>query len=120
MMHVAFPLAVDDDRRTATAGYERHVRDLIEQLLFTSPGERVMRPSFGSGVMQLVFAPNSPELASATQFLIAGALSQWLGDIIDVREVAVTSEDSTLRITVEYVVRATQESRTDTFSRSIA
>ncbi|MDP9190331.1 MAG: GPW/gp25 family protein [Acidobacteriota bacterium] len=118
-MQIGFPLLVDDDRRTATVSYERHVRDLIEQLLFTSPGERVMRPSFGSGVMQLVFAPNSPELASATQFLIAGALSQWLGDVIDVREVAVTSESSTLRITIEYLIRATQESRVDTFSRSV-
>ena len=118
MMQIAYPLAVDDDRRTATAAYERHVRDLIEQLLFTSPGERVMRPSFGSGVMQLVFAPNSPELAATTQFLVEGALQQWLGNVIELRGVVITAEDSTLRVEISYVIRATQESRTDTFQRS--
>lgn len=117
-MQIGFPLRIDESRRTGSVADERHVRDLIEQLLFTSPGERVMRPSFGSGAMQLVFAPNSPELASTTQFLIAGALTQWLGEVIEVRDVTVQCEDSTLRITISYVIRATQDAHTDTFERS--
>ena len=64
-----------------------HIRDLIEQVLFTAPGERVNRPNFGSGLLQLVFAPNSDELAAATQFLVQGALQQWLGDLIQVEGV---------------------------------
>jgi len=118
-MQIGFPLTVDRDRRTGVVDEERHVRDLIAQLLFTTPGERVMRLTFGSGAMQLVFAPNSPELASTTQFLIAGALNQWLGELIEVREVSVTSDDATLRITIAYVIRATQNARTDTFERSV-
>lgn len=117
-MQIAYPLRVGADRRTATVDEERHVRELIEQLLFTAPGERVMRPTFGSGVMQLVFAPNSPELAATTQFLVEGALQQWLGDLIELRNVSITADDATLRVVIEYVIRATQQSRTDTFQRS--
>ena len=64
-MNIDFPFHFDDRGRTATTTLDDHVRDLIEQLLFTSPGERVNRPDFGAGLLQLVFAPNSAELAAA-------------------------------------------------------
>jgi phage baseplate assembly protein W len=86
-------------------------------VLFTAPGERVNRPDFGSGLMQLVFAPNSSELATATQFLVQGSLQQWLGDLIEVNEVRVESDDSKLLVTVEYTVRRTQQRQTAQFSR---
>jgi phage baseplate assembly protein W len=117
-MQIAFPLRIDQNRRTADTDYDTHVRDMLEQLLFTAPGERVMRPTFGSGVMQLVFAPNSPELAATTQFLVEGALHQWLGDVIELHGVDITAEDATLRVEIRYVVKATQQARTDTFTRS--
>lgn len=103
-MNVDFPFHFDGRGRTAESEGDAHVRDLIEQVLFTAPGERVNRPTFGCGLMQLVFAPNSDELAAATQFLVQGALQQWLGDLIQVQEVEVVSEEATLRVTVEYVV----------------
>jgi uncharacterized protein len=108
-MHVAYPLRFDGRDRTAVAGDAQHVRDLIEQVLFTMPGERVNRPDFGSGVMQLVFAPNSPELAATTEFLVKGSLQQWLGDLITVEGVAVAGEDATLRVRVDYTVTRTGE-----------
>lgn len=117
-MNVAFPFHFDRLGRTATAGDDDHIRDMIEQLLFTNPGERVNRSDFGSGLLQLVFAPNSPELAAALQFTVQAALQRWLGDVIDLQALEVTSEDSTLRVTVQYVVRRTGESRTETFERS--
>jgi len=117
-MQIAYPLRIDQNRRTAATDEETHVRDMIEQLLFTAPGERVMRPTFGSGVMQLVFAPNSLELAATTQFLVEGALHQWLGDIIELRGVMIAADDATLRVEISYVIRATQQARTDTFARS--
>jgi phage baseplate assembly protein W len=117
-MQIAYPLRVDQNRRTATTDEESHIREMIEQLLFTSAGERVMRPTFGSGVMQLVFAPNSLELAATTQFLVEGALHQWLGDLIELRGIVITAEDSTLRVEISYVIRATQQARTDSFQRS--
>lgn len=108
MTHIAFPFRFDGRGLTAQADEERHVRELIEQLLLTGPGERVMRPEFGSGLMQLVFAGNSPELAATTQFLIQGALQTWLGDVIAIESVEVESVDSTLTVEVRYVHRRTQ------------
>lgn len=108
MSQLDYPFHFDGRGRTAETTDEEHIRDLIEQVLLTAPGERVMRPSFGSGVMQLVFAPNSAELAAATQFLVQGALQQWLGDLIAVDAVQVDAIDSALFVQVRYVVRRTQ------------
>jgi phage baseplate assembly protein W len=116
-MNIAFPLHFNNNGRTAEANNERHIRDLIGQVLFTNPGERVNRPDFGCGLMQLVFEPNSDELAIATQFLVQGSLQQWLGELIEVNEVQVLNEDSTLQVTVAYTVRRTQERLTAQFSR---
>jgi phage baseplate assembly protein W len=118
-MNVDFPIHFDGRGRTSATNDEDHIRDLIEQVLFTAPGERVNRPTFGSGLMQLVFMPNSAELATATQFLVQGALQQWLGDLIQVETVQVESDDSTLRITVQYVIRRNQERRVAEFSREV-
>ena len=84
----------------------------LEQLLLTNPGERVNRPDFGSGLLDLVFAPNSPELAAALQFSMQAAVQQWLGDLIQVDSLEVVSEDATLRVELQYVVRRTGEVRT--------
>jgi uncharacterized protein len=117
-MNIDFPFHFDRLGRTATTGYDEHVRDMIEQLLFTNPGERVNRPDFGSGLLQLVFAPNSPELAAALQFTLQASLQRWLGDVIDLQALEVVSEDATLRVTVQYVVRRSGETRVETFERS--
>ena len=88
---------------------------MIEQLLFTTPGERVNRPDFGGGLLQMVFAPNSPELAAALQFTVQAGLQRWLGDLIEVQPLEVTSRgrDRSGR-RCEYVVRRTGEVRTAT------
>ncbi|MBT2145766.1 MULTISPECIES: GPW/gp25 family protein [unclassified Rhodanobacter] len=118
-MNLDFPFHFDNRGRTAETGDDEHVRDMIEQLLFTSPGERVNRPDFGSGLLQLVFAPNSPELAAALQFTLQAALQRWLGDVIDVGTLEVSSEDSTLRVELSYTVRASGDTRSDSFVRSL-
>jgi phage baseplate assembly protein W len=119
-MNIDFPFHVDSRGRTAECNDAAHVRDMLEQLLFTNAGERVNRPDFGSGLMQLVFAPNSPELAAALQFTMRAAIQQWLGDMLDLQELDVTSEDTILRITIRYALRRTGETRTDTIERSLA
>jgi phage baseplate assembly protein W len=118
-MNLDYPFHFDARGRTAAAGDVDHVRDMIEELLFTSPGERVNRPEFGSGLLQLVFAPNSPELAAALQFTLQAALQRWLGDVIDVGALEVTSEDSTLSVKLTYTIRASRETRTDSFVRDV-
>jgi phage baseplate assembly protein W len=104
-IHVAVPRAVDRRGRTATAGDDAWVRSLIEQVLFTAPGERVNRPDFGAGVAQLLFAGNDATLAAATQVTVKGALQAWLGDLVEVREVRVGGDEATLDVTVAYVPR---------------
>lgn len=116
---IDFPFHLDGRGRTAATGADDHVRDMIEQLLFTAPGERVNRPTFGTGLLQLLFAPNSPELAAATQFLVQGALQQWLGDLIAVESVEVESDDATLTVRVRYTVLQTGQSQAAQFSRAI-
>lgn len=114
-----FPLAVDARGRTATTSPEDHVRDLILQVLFTSPGERVNRPEFGCGLRQLVFAPASDTLAAATEQLVHGALIRWLDPVISVERVAVAVADAALEVTVVYRPRATGEQRTDVFRHPV-
>jgi phage baseplate assembly protein W len=116
-MHIDFPFHFDGRGRTASTTDDDHIRDMIEQLLFTSPGERVNRPDFGSGLLQMVFAPNSTELAAALQFTTQAALQRELGDLIDLQTLEVTTEDSTLRVVVKYVVKRTGNARTENFVR---
>jgi phage baseplate assembly protein W len=116
-MNIDYPWHFDDKGRTAATGDAGHVRDMIEQLLFTSPGERVNRPDFGSGLMQMVFAPNSPELAAALQFTLQAALDRWLGDIVEVRKLEVVSHDARLTVDLTYALRRSGETRREMFSR---
>lgn len=118
-MQLDYPYHYDGRGRTALTGRDDHVRDLIEQVLFTVPGERVNRPDFGSGLLQLAFAPLSDELASATQVLVQGALQQWLGDVIAVERVEVTHDDGALSVLVQYVVQLTGEHRAERFEQAV-
>jgi uncharacterized protein len=117
-MNIDFPFHFDRTGRTAETTDDDHIRDMIEQFLFTNPGERINRPDFGSGLLQLVFAPNSPELAAALQFTIQAGLQQWLGDLIEVQALEVTSEDAAVSVEVKYMVRRTRETQVATFERS--
>lgn len=117
-MNIDFPFHFDSRGRAATTDDNDHIRDMIEQFLFTNAGERVNRPDFGSGLRQLIFAPNSPEVAATLQFTIQAGLQQWLGDVIEVRELEVTSEEATIGVELKYLVRRTQEIRETTFVRS--
>lgn len=118
-MHIDHPFHLGTHRRTAATDEDDHLRDLIEQVLFTNPGERVNRPEFGTGLMQLVFAGNSEELATATQYLVQGALQQHLGDRIQIESVTVTAEESTLTVVVSYTARRSGERATQQFSRPL-
>ena len=106
-MNMAFPFSIDASGRSSAASADDHVRQMIEQLLFTAAGERVNRPDFGGGLMQLIFAMNSPELASALEFTLQAGLQQYLGDLIDLQALKVVSQDSTLGISVQYLIRRT-------------
>jgi len=116
-MNIDFPFHFDGQGRTASTNDDDHIRDLIEQFLFTNSGERVNRPDFGSGLLQLVFAPNSPELAAALQFTMQAGLNRWLGDLIELRALDVQRNDAELRVIVNYVVRRTNQEFTTSMVR---
>jgi phage baseplate assembly protein W len=97
-----FPYRIDANGMTAGADQEGHIRELIEQVLFTRRGERVNRPDFGAGVNELIFAENAPEMASAAQHMVMAALQQWLSGTIEVRGVDTSAAESLLSITVRY------------------
>jgi uncharacterized protein len=116
---IAFPFRIDQRGRTAAASYDEHVRDLVEQLIFSGPGERVMRPDFGCGLLDLVFASSSPEIAATLEVSVQAALDRWLGELIDVRALDVESEHGTVRVHLAYVVRATGHERADVFEQTL-
>lgn len=119
-MNIDYPLHIGPGGGTALTTDDEHVRDMIEQLLLTSPGERVNRPDFGSGLMAMVFAPNGSEIAAALEFTVRGALQRWLGDVIEVQRLDVEAQESTLSVTVVYTVRRTGDLRTATITREVA
>jgi|SRR5271157_1162573 len=115
MTNVYFPYQFDGRRRTREAATADYVRQLVEQVLFTSPGERVNLPDFGSGLLQLPFAPNSLEMAAATQFTVQGALQKWLGNYIKVNSVTAAAAEETLTVTVSYTLINTGVTEVQTF-----
>lgn len=116
-MQIAYPFHLSSAGLVASASDEAHIRQLIEQVLFTSPGERVNRPDFGCAVQHLVFAQIGSERATAIQGLIQGSLQQWLRDLIQVERVDVALEDSTLSVTIQYVALQSQQRHTARFVR---
>jgi Bacteriophage baseplate protein W len=114
--YIEFPLAIDGQGRTATANENDHIREMIEQVLFTNPGERVNRPDFGCGLKRLLFMPNSQPLAAATQLLVKSALQKWLENEIQVEKVEVDAQDSQLIVQVTYSNRTDGQRRVDLFT----
>ena len=97
-----FPFHIDGRGGTAVTGEDDHIRDLIHQVLFTNPGERVNRPDFGCGIGQMMFMPNAEPLAAAAQFLVQGALTRWLDNVITVHRVDVIAVEERLTVNVAF------------------
>lgn len=112
--NVNFPFQFDGRGRTFDPQQD-YVRQLVEQVLFTLPGERVNLPDFGSGLLQLPFAPNSMEMAAATQFGVQAALQKWLSNSIRVQSVVVAIQEAVLTVTVTYSPLNTDVSEIQTF-----
>lgn len=117
MAQLGYPFRVDSSGRTAGASTSDHIRHMIEQVLFTAPGERVNRPDFGANVRRFVFEGGGPETMAASQFLVQGELQRWLGELLDIEAVVVDVQDALLNVTVRYVVRATLEVQEMTIQR---
>lgn len=115
-LYFDYPFHLDGRGRSATTDVDDHVRDLMRQVLFTNPGERVNRPDFGCGLKRLVFMPNSDALAAATQVTVQSALQRWLERVIQVQSVDVHADDAQLVVMVEYRRLDTGELMVDRFT----
>ena len=115
-MNLNFPYQFDGRGRTQEASLQDYLTQLVEQVLFTSPGERVNMPDFGSGLRQLAFAPNSVEMAAATQFSVQAALQRWLAGYVTVQSVVATAEEAVLTVTVTYTPLNTDVTQVQTFT----
>lgn len=117
-MSIDYPYSIDGRGRTATVARRAHLHDLIEQVLMTSPGERVMRPDFGSGLHRVVFEPGGPEAVTTTQYLVQSSLQQWLGNLITVESVDVTFHEGELLVSITFVDLASRQRDTAEFRRT--
>lgn len=110
---IRYPFAIDEGLGTLAeeTDYAAHVEQMIKQVLFTNPGERVNRPDFGCGIRRMVFAPNSDESANLTKVIINQALDRWLGNLIEVIDLDASARNETLEIKIVYLIRARQERR---------
>jgi len=116
-MDIAFPYQLSPQGTTATAASaDDHIAQMLEQLLFTRPGERVNRPTFGCGLLDLVFSPGSPEVAAALSITASAAVQQELSDVVKIQSVDVTWAAGTLQVVLSYLVLATGAAATQTFS----
>jgi phage baseplate assembly protein W len=99
-------------RHVSEVPYPGHVEQMIMQVLFTSPGERVNLPQFGCGLRQLLFSPLSSALAVNTEITVRQSLDLWLGGVIEVDDVTARSsadpggpaEPGRLDITISYTL----------------
>ena len=110
---IDYPFAIDSGlgQLAIETDYAEHVEQLIKQVLFTNPGERINRPEFGCGIRRMVFAPNSQEAASLAQVTIYQALEKWLNTVVKVDEVEVTAQDEVLSIRIKYLLKVRREQR---------
>ncbi len=119
MIRIDYPFDFDARGRTALTDGDNHIRDMIEQFLFTRAGERVNRPDFGGGLAEVVFEPNSDALASTLQRNAQAGLQQYLGDLITVQVLVASTQEAVLQVDVRYLIKRTGETRTDSFQRSV-
>lgn len=105
--YLKFPFTVDMNG-SKTSDRSAHVREQIEQVLFTSPKERVFRPDFGVGVRRLVFEPNNTVLRNSILKQLNTSLTEALYGEVDARtlKINVTSEDEKLIISISYILAA--------------
>lgn len=115
---IDFPLRLDGSGNAVRApSFGVAAEELIEELLFTSLGERVNRPDLGCGLLELVFDPSTDALRAATQFQVTAELQRWLGDVIRVISVVVESVGAQLQVTVTYALGGGAPPRTVAFVR---
>jgi phage baseplate assembly protein W len=117
--YLAFPFRVGDSG-PELSDRSRHLREQIEQVLFTNPGERVFRPEFGAGVRTLIFEPNTSPLWTITRKRLIASLADALKGEVDPRSLTidVTGEEEKVFVTITYTLATLGHSEEQRFSVS--
>jgi uncharacterized protein len=115
--YLVYPFQIDHLGRTKVTNLREHIKQLIEQTLFTSPGERVNLPFFGCRINELLFAPNSPELLAEVTNIVYSSLIKYLSDLVTIENVTIENSDATIAVTVAYTIKRNQLKQTVTFRR---
>ena len=118
MLHIDFPFRFANDGTTGKCSYVEHVRDLVEQVLFTQPGERIYRPDFGCGLLQMVFEPNASQFATAVEASTRAELEEWLGELIEILSLAVEADEERLIVELSYLVLRTGQTQSERFEKA--
>jgi len=107
---IHYPIQIDAGLGTLAEEnrYVAHITQLMRQVLLTNPGERINRPDFGCGVKQMLFAPNNEIAESLGKLTIVQALEHWLGSVIEVEHVELSSNEEKLEIHIHYTITALQ------------
>jgi hypothetical protein len=103
-----FPVELNDAGEIGFSRYEEDIREAIWIILSTARGERLMRPDFGCGIHQFIFAPNDTRTAGLVRFHVEEALTRW-EPRIELREVTVQAsprDPTLLLINIDYQVKA--------------
>lgn len=108
---IKYPFAIDKNLGVLMQekDFASHVKQMMLQVLFTNPGERINRPDFGCGIRSMVFAPNSDATASLLQVIVTQALDKWLGDVISTEKVEAKAVNEKLEVKIIYTLKAKQE-----------
>lgn len=119
-MNIAFPFSIARNGNVSDSGREQHVRQLIEQVLFTMPGQRVNLPEFGSGLQKALFAPVEGHTLEAVRFSAQAALHQWLGHLIEPVSLVMEAQGSQLDITLSYHFRGENQIQEARFRKALS
>lgn len=104
-----FPVNVSLTRKMGMSSYEDDIKEAIWIILGTSKGERTMRPDFGCGIYDYIFAPMNTSTIMLIETSVREALVFWEPriEIASVKAVADTDEEEKLLISIDYTVRTT-------------
>ena len=112
MTRLAFPFTAGADGRSRTVDYgsEAQVGQMLELLIMTMVGERVMHPDLGSPVRQMVFQAGNSPAALALEATLQATITQWLGEVLELQDLtaAFSESDARLEVVATYEIRATK------------
>jgi phage baseplate assembly protein W len=100
--YMNYPFKISGNGKISPANEEKHIKDLIEQILFTDPRERVNLPDFGCGLKSYIFAPNDRTLKTTLRLTIISSVQKWLSHLIIVEDVSVDVDEEELKISIKY------------------